>query len=289
MIEGMFGTDANYTKSNGIQIQTPGDNPGEVPQVDLIQAYVDIGVPVGNGLKIRAGKFVTLLGYETIAPVTNPFYSHSYLFNSIPFTHTGVLAIYQFNEQFSFTGGITRGWDQATEDNNGAIDGLFQIGYAPSNALQTYLNVSTGPQNNDDESHWRTAINPVIAWKATERMTFGLDGLYVYDGAISEGNYGDVWGVAGYMGYQLSEMFTFNLRVEKAHTFFLGDNRNFYEITAGFTITPFPKDRILSNLKIRPELRYDFSEDSTYIVGDDIGDKVYKDQWTAGLDVIFTF
>ena len=51
-------------------------------QFDITQAYIDVNVPMGNGLIIRTGKFVSLMGYETIDPRGNPFYSHSYLFSA---------------------------------------------------------------------------------------------------------------------------------------------------------------------------------------------------------------
>ena len=64
--------------------------PGEVqkavvPRTGGYSTYVDVTTPVAN-LKIRAGKFVTLLGYETINPNwsnsygVGSLYSHSFLF-----------------------------------------------------------------------------------------------------------------------------------------------------------------------------------------------------------------
>lgn len=291
MVEILFGTDSNYIRSNGIEYQTPGDNPGEVPQFEIPQAYVDVAIPVGNGLKVRVGKFATLLGYETIAPVTNPFYTHSYLFGAIPFTQTGVMAFYSLNDQWAVAGGITRGWDQATEDVNGAPDFLGQISYTPSKRLSVLLNTSVGPQDVDDTGHYRVTVNPVVSYKLTERLTIAADGLYTYDGGMNAGNYGDQWGLALYAGYALSDMFTLNARIEKFHDYSAGNffgATNYYEITLGLTITPMPKDRIGSNLKIRPELRYDYSDYINNVFPAGAGHN-FEDQWTAACDVIFTF
>jgi len=53
-----FGETAKYIHSAGL-----GD-PGE--SVDLTEAYVDYRAPLGNGLGLRFGKFVTYLGAEVI-------------------------------------------------------------------------------------------------------------------------------------------------------------------------------------------------------------------------------
>jgi hypothetical protein len=291
-IEAIFGTDANYIKSNGMEILTEGDNPGEVPNFDIFQMYVDVNVPVGNGLKIRVGRFATLLGYEYVNPTLNPFYSHSYLFNNVAFSQTGILAFYTINDQWSVTGGFTRGWDQFTEDNNdNGIDFLGQVAYKHSDTITAYLTTSVGPQNANDNSHYRVTINPIIVWKATEALTIGVEGLYNYDGGKNGSGpelthaYGDNWGVAVYASYAINEYMALNLRGEKFHEYTLDGTTNYYEGTIGLTITPFPKDGLLKNLMIRPEFRYDWSEDSVFATGN----RTFQDRFGAGLDVIFKF
>src|SRR5262249_40587639 len=104
-VEWIYGADSGLIYSNGFfdWYDTPRKPEN---QWDLNQAYVDFAIPVGNGLLVRAGKMVTHMGYETINPNTNPFYSHTYLFGyAIPFTHTGVMAYYTINDQWSVMGG----------------------------------------------------------------------------------------------------------------------------------------------------------------------------------------
>lgn len=287
MVEFLFGTDSNYIKSNGVEYQTAGDDPGEVPQFEIPQMYLDFAIPVGNGLKLTVGKFASLLTQETIAPVSNMFYTHSYLFNLVNGTETGILASYSFNDEWSAKAGITRGWDQFTEDNNAAIDFTGQLGWTPNQKLSILLNTSVGPENADDSAHYRTVINPIISYKVTEKLTLTGDMLYIYDGGVStDSGYGSAYGIAGYAGYALNEIFTLNGRAEWVKTYQDYNNVNRYELTGGVTITPFPKDPIGRNLKIRPEIRYDFSEDAIYSAGTT---DTYKDNWTAGADVIFTF
>jgi hypothetical protein len=331
-IDLMYGSDAGRIHSSGLGYN--GSDPTDdaqpfdtadslsnyhpIWQFDIPQAYVDVNVPVGNGLKVRAGKFYTLVGYETVDPNGNQFYSHSYIFNAEPFTHTGVVGFYQLNDQISLAAGITRGWDQATEDTNGAPDLIGQVGYKLNQQWQFYLNYTVGPENAGDNGHYRTLINPIAVWQMTDKLKFAGEGIYVYDGGRNGGGYGDVWGLALYGSYIVNDMFTVNVRAEKFHDFadsfgssssvsssnnffdefasaspgstgFSGGvtSLNYYELTAGVSIKPMPKDPIGQNLTIRPEIRYDVSEDHVYHVGG--GSTFFRDQWTIAADVIFKF
>jgi hypothetical protein len=325
MIDLMYGSDAariharggwGFDGSDRSDNNDPADanavnNLDPTWQFDIPQLYVDIGVPVGNGLIVRVGKFYGLMGYEAVDPRGNPFYSHSYLFSATPFTQAGVLASYKFTDQLDAKLGITRGWDIATEDNNGcSIDVIGQINYKLTKQLNLTFNFSTGPENANDSSHYRTVIDPIVYWQVTDALKLGFEALYLYDGGIN-GNisgfssgrthaYGDVWGGALYASYKINDMFTVNGRFEKAHGylgtfngtgFTAGDTIpgvSVYEITLGVTITPMPKDPILKGLVVRPEIRYDFT-DSTANKFYPANDNYYKDQLTFGCDVIFGF
>jgi hypothetical protein len=50
----------------------------------------------------------------------------------------------------------------------------------------------------------------------------------------------------------------------------------------GVSLTPAPKHAVLKNLTVRPELRWDFSDQPAFGGG-------RKNQLTAGFDVIFKF
>jgi hypothetical protein len=301
---------SDLTDNNDPQDDLAVANFHPIWQFDIPQAYIDVGVPVGNGLKVRVGKFYTLLGYEHVEAPANTFYSHSYLFNMIPFTQTGILAFYNVTDQLSVAGGITRGWDQTLEDGGPemgssrcAIDFLGQVTYKINNQWTTTLNLSVGPQNFDDSSHYRTAIDSITTWQATDRLSFALEVLYVYDGGRA-GNapershaYGDTWGAAVYATYVINEYVSVSGRAEKAHyddgmaTFIgggsnSGGDTNIYAFTLGSTITPFPKDPIGKNLSMRPEIRYDYCEDDG-IFGN--GRTFHHEQLTFGADIIFKF
>jgi len=307
---GFNGSDATDDNSPNDPLAVSNQHP--IWQFDIPQAFVTINLPVGNGLQLMIGKFYTLLGYETVDPRTNAFYSHSWIFSALPFTQTGILGSYAINEQWAMKLGVTRGWDITMEDNNGcAIDVLGQISWVPNKQWSFLLNYSVGPETAGDSSHYRTVIDPILTWQVNDSLKFGAEGLYVYDGTLNnEENgdrhaYGDIWALALYGSYKINDYVTFNARLEKYHSYsdglgaqgdasdgipgFIENGRvptvNVYSTTLGFTITPMPSDPWLKGLMVRPEIRYDFSEDSIF----QTNSSNFKDQLTFGADVVFQF
>jgi hypothetical protein len=304
LVEVIYGTDAGLMHSSGWGFN--GNDPTDdgapadaIPdayrafyQVDISQAYVDVNLPIGNGLKIRAGKFISLIGNEYANPTLNQFYSHSWTFNGGPYSVTGVLGSYNINDQLSVSAGISRGWDMTMEDKNGSIDGLGIITYTPSKEWSLSLGWNVGPQNAGDNGHYRVVLDPIISWQATEQLKLGLECLYVYDTGE------DIWSAAGYAAYAVNDFLTLNARVEAYHTSATGigavtapssfDSLNIYSVTLGATITPFANTAILKNFVIRPEIRYDFSDSSAHAPFT-AGGRSYKDQLVFAADFIFKF
>lgn len=98
----LFGPDAvNYdlaTGSNG-----KSSNPSDF---GILQAYVTLRTPVGNGIDWKIGQFNTVIGYESFDSASNPNYTRSWAWAVEPTTHTGVLASYTVNSALSFNAGV---------------------------------------------------------------------------------------------------------------------------------------------------------------------------------------
>ena len=104
----MFGTDARYVHSLGLLDHARGSS---LYQPDILEAYLSLHLPIftEGGIDVKVGKFVTLEGAETIDPRTNPFYSHTYIFNfGIPFNHTGALFALSATKWLNVVAGVTR-------------------------------------------------------------------------------------------------------------------------------------------------------------------------------------
>src|SRR6266850_2761704 len=129
------------------------------PWFDLQEAYVSGRIPVGEGLVVKAGKFVTLLGYEVIEAPNNLNFSRSFLFSlAIPLTHVGALVTYPVFDWLSITAGPVVGWDVA-KDNNSAMSVMGQIALTPIKDFTTALNFITGPEQNSNNHNVRTVLD----------------------------------------------------------------------------------------------------------------------------------
>ena len=70
------------------------------------QAFVTLRTPVGNGIDWKFGVFDTVIGYEVTDAGSNPNYTRSYAYSVEPTEHTGVLASYKINDEFSVSAGV---------------------------------------------------------------------------------------------------------------------------------------------------------------------------------------
>jgi hypothetical protein len=75
------------------------------------QAYVNFGVPLGNGVDVKVGKMVTLIGYEVIESPANWQFSRSDAFRLSPLTQLGVTLGYQWTDFLTSTVGLINGVD----------------------------------------------------------------------------------------------------------------------------------------------------------------------------------
>ncbi len=127
-IDTIYGSDAQVLNSlSGGNVLEGGGDGTDSSDLLLEQALVKFRIPVGNGLDIYAGKFVTFLGYEVIESPANLNFSRGLLFtNAIPLTHTGVYADYKFNDTFEAKFGIVDGWNNSVSpcQRNDAADQL---------------------------------------------------------------------------------------------------------------------------------------------------------------------
>ncbi|MDB4883436.1 MAG: hypothetical protein JWL95_2202 [Gemmatimonadetes bacterium] len=258
---------------------------------DLQQAFVSYIAPVGNGLRLDFGKFVTHLGYELIEGYDgyNDNYSRSLLFNyAIPLTHTGVKASYTVNSMVSLMGMVVNGWDNSIDNNASKSIGL-QLAITPAPPVAIYLNYMGGPEKTDTNSHIRHITDFIATYKVTDMFMLGLNADYGFEQKSSLVKAGDdaKWsGIAGYA--RIGSATTGPSLGLRAETFKdEGGTRigTGTKITAKeFTITPTYKFK--SNFVLRAEGRYDSVNEAIFT--DDKG-KPKKSQGTIGINAIFVY
>ncbi len=235
-LQGMYGTDARYTHF----LNELSNVTNQRTQFDVVEASLSAHTPwlTEGGIDFKVGQFPTLLGFETIDPSTNPFYSHSYIFNySLPFKHTGAYSITHVIPELDIYLQIDTGNQTSfgNGDNNGAIAGMAGVGSTLLDGNLTLLALShfgpeqatrlVGPLAN---TYYRYYNDAYVTYKFNDKLTFTTEFSWVHDalGANINGQKGaDAYGAAQYVTYALTDTIALNARAEvfrDQNNFFVG-------------------------------------------------------------------
>ena len=150
------------------------------------QGYVSVRAPLGSGLTIDAGKFVTPAGAEVIETQDNWNYSRSLLFSwAIPYYHAGVRASYAVSDKVTATGFLLNGWNNAKDNNRSKSFGT-QWSVVPAervNIIGTWI----GGAEQTDVDGWRNMLDAIVNVTVTPRVKLQLNADYVRDRALGPG------------------------------------------------------------------------------------------------------
>jgi hypothetical protein len=259
-LQGMYGSDARYTQFLG---ELNRVNPTDRNQLDVVEANVLFHLPVlfEGGIDVKAGQYSTPIGYETIDPSTNPFYSHSYIFNfGIPLKHTGVLTTSHVSGLLDVYLGVDTGVNTTfgpLGDENGSVAFLGGFGLNMMDGNLTVLALShIGPEDAtralspigfNANGYYRYLNDIIVTYKATPALTFVTEVNWIRDDFGASGFTGkpapaNAFGVAQYASYTLNDQFTLNGRAEiyrDDNNFFVAsfqNNGSFVTSEQGFTV-----------------------------------------------------
>jgi hypothetical protein len=170
------GTDSQKNHSLGVFRDDNDDFPfRNTTRFDVQEAYVSIRIPVGLGLNVKAGKWVSLLGYEVIESPNNLNFSRGYLANFAgPFTHTGVVATYFAADWLTIQAGISTGSD-TTEDNNDSPTFGFGFQLTPVEGLAITTGAIVGPEQTNNDRNQRWILDMVATYTGLRRTTLALE------------------------------------------------------------------------------------------------------------------
>jgi Putative beta-barrel porin-2, OmpL-like. bbp2 len=234
-----FVTDINFGQvANSISSVTNYSNVLHVggQWIDPTQYYLTYTAPLGSGVSLEAGRFVTLLGAEIVPVYNNQNFNESrgllYTLGE-PIAHTGVRASYTFNDYVSATVGLNNGWDDPASTSNGGpnyegeltlntkdksisfvLNGIWGPNVQPSSVaslspvppgLGTHSNMNLG------------AIDPIATWKPAFVPNLTLQAEYLYasqSGPVIDGHSATWQGAAGYVVYDFTPSFEAATRAE---------------------------------------------------------------------------
>jgi len=248
----------------------PNSNAGD-DDFDLQQGYVTWIAPIGNGLQLDLGKFVTHVGAEVFEGYDgwNMNFSRTYVFGwGIPFNHTGLRATYAFTDQLSLMGMIANNWEEAgVSDNNSEKTYGLQVAYAPVEKLGILVNWAGGNQGAfgvvGGNDNWRNIYDIVVDIALTNQWSLQLNAdLGTEQNGTAVGSTAKWWGYAAIVRYDVNKWFSMNVR--GAH---FNDDDGFRLGVVGtklWEVTLTPEFRIHENMVVRFEYRHDESNLSVF-------------------------
>ena len=284
----MYGIDADNTQSFGNNFGRwdyrnsfqHGEYGWALPQAYLEMAYGD--------LSVIAGHFYTTIGYEVVPAPDNFFYSHAFTMNnSEPFTHTGLLATYEWTDRLTLFAGWTLGWDTGFDRFGRGSNWLGGFSYALTDAVEfTYMSTygdfgrfpfdepGTGNPLRTGSDNYSHSI--VLDVSITDRLNYVFQSDYLNVAELNTGAAFETIGINQYLIYTLNDCWAFGARVEWWR--------------AGVPTAPLPVPmssvnaatfgvnyRPHSNLVFRPEIKHE------WVPGEDFEQTIF------GIDMVLTY
>ncbi len=141
------------------------------PEVDHAEALRHFGranvswlAPTGNGLKLQAGLFGSLIGYESLYARDNLHYTRSWIADYSPYLMFGLNASVPLGERFTATAYVVNGYFHLSQANAAPGYGA-QLAFRPSSRWMLRETVYYGPeQAATGIEHWRFFLDTVAEW-----------------------------------------------------------------------------------------------------------------------------
>ena len=307
---------ARFDIQFGQVTQTLQGNPNNEPRPDIyrniFQLYGTYVFPLGNGLTVDFGKWASSLGLEGNYTQDQINYSRSYLFDFLPFYHTGARVSYKVNDELALNYWAVNGTQQ-TESINNFKDQLGGVTVTPSKTLTWNVNYYLG-QEHPDTVYYPNGVPPgapanlptlqgtpfapipdapkgklhifdsYVSWQSTPKLSFALEGDYVIERLQENSPPRRVSGGAFYTRYQLTPKVAVAGRAE-----YLSDRGGLFSgTTQALKETTFTTDyKFSGGFLARGEWRRDWSNQD-YFLTSMLG-RLRREQNTATLGLIWWF
>ncbi|MGB7950903.1 MAG: outer membrane beta-barrel protein [Candidatus Binatia bacterium] len=251
-----------------------GPNLTSAPSAGVREAFATTTIPIGEGIQVKGGLFVTTLGTEIILnPGSyNDQITRSFAFNyAIPFRHLGALFSYPFLKTLTATAGLVTGWDDPNDTNN-VPSGMLGVSFTPSDSFAFVSNIIFGPEQTDNDGHTRVAWSNVATIKPMDPLTLLLE--YTFGSEIRAstptGNKNAQWyafSATGNWGW--TDRFSTSLRTElfldegASRTFGFAATKPIFNVSLG-EVTLAATYKFTKMLVGRAEVRQDWANRPVY-------------------------
>jgi hypothetical protein len=248
----------------GQATETVQGNPANEPRPDAYrhvwQAYGSYVFPVGaNGLQADFGKFASMLGYETNYAKDNQAFSRAYLFNFLPFYHSGVRLTLPVNDKVSLLYMLSNGIQQ-TEDFNDFKSNHVAAIVKPVSQLTWTVNYYFGQEQSDGgepdgpDGFFRV-FDTYVTFTPTSAVALGLDVNHVTNEVTRADPSISLNGLGAYARYQATPRTAVGVRYERLDDegLFGGIDQVLQELTATAEV------KLADGFLARGEFRRDWS------------------------------
>jgi Putative beta-barrel porin-2, OmpL-like. bbp2 len=250
----------------GMATDTVQGNPANEPRSEayrhLWQVYGTYVLPAGpNGLQIDAGKYASMLGYETNYAKDNQAFLRAYLFNFLPFYHSGVRLTFPVHERVSLLYMLSNGIQQ-TEDFNDFKSHHVATVLKPTGRVTWVVNYYFGQEQPDGgepggPDGFFKVFDTNLAVSATSRLAFALDVNYVTNEISANADSTSLQGLGAYARYQMTDAAAVGVRYER-----LDDQGLFGGIDQVLQETTLTTEyRLAEGFLVRAEFRRDWSNE----------------------------
>lgn len=260
---------------------------------DLREAYIDLNVPIGEGLIVKAGQLISLLNFESgDGGAANPNFSQGFQwFFTGNGPSAGVQADYQFTDWLNVKARVQNGLYAGAVDGNDAKTLLGSVGLTPTDKTWVNLIGFVG----EESPTLNLAGGSILAGhKFGSKFNTGLE-LDYFNFEAANGNDSVLWSAGAWLWYDFTTKIGAALRAEYLDD---GDGAGL----KGITLPGRPGSAILSpdadgaitsvaftlnlrptaSIKIQPELRYDHTAYEGGFDGE-------EDRFVIGAGVTYSF
>jgi hypothetical protein len=262
--------DAGYRASFIFGEDAPIVNTGGESQglEDLREAYIELNIPVGTGLNVKAGQLISLLNYESgDGGAANPNFSQGYQwFYTGNGPSAGVQLGYTLTDWLDIKARVQNGLYAGAIDNNTSKTFMGSLGIKPMQDLWFSL-IGFGGEENAGFSVMGGSL--LAGYQVSKPFGVGLEFDYFHFNPNQAPN-ADFWSIGTWLTYDFTEKVGLAFRAE-----YLDDKDGFglkgialggragsaimspdvdgdlSSLTLTLNYKPFP------NVKIQPEIRYD--------------------------------
>jgi hypothetical protein len=247
----------------GQATETVQGSPANEPRPDVYrhvwQAYGSYVFPVGRGLQADFGKFASNLGYETNYAKDNQAFSRAYLFNFLPFYHSGLRLTLPVHDKITLMYMLTNGVQQ-TEDFNDFKSNHVTAILKPVSTVTWTIHYYAGREQPDGgqpggpDGVFRV-FDTYVTVNATSALMLGVDVNHTTNQVLEDDPSLALQGIGVYGRYQFTSATAVGARYERLDDegLFGGIDQVLHEAT--LTV----EYKFGDNFILRGELRRDWS------------------------------